>query len=189
MKAHWVKDTLNYDGSQLRSLFSYLNYKILGDSILGFAGSCDIQPDKMVDGEDLLANSEIAAEKMLHFIVEKFDVELFSAVCLQRLMSDHCIQLIKEMAPKEIMSQGLVRKGDDIFFENRKLNISIATVSPASTLIHYGINIENKGTPVETLSLSDFKIDHIDFADKFMTNIINEIKSIQKATQKVKWVN
>ncbi len=189
MKTHWFSDNLKYDGSQLRSLYTYLNHNILGDSILGFSGPCDVTLDHMVDGEDLLEGSQIVSDHMLHFIIEKFDVKLFSAVCLQRLLSDICISLIQEMSDYSNMSIQLKRKGDDIYYKDQKLNISIATVSPSSTLIHYGINISNEGTPVKTLALKDFNIDFTEFAQKFMELFSKEVVSIHRATQKVKWVN
>ena len=88
MKSHWIDSNVKYDGSQLQSLFAYLNHQILGDSIVSWVGPCDVTFDHMVDGEDLLQKAEIKADKMLHFIVEKFDIKLFSGVCLQRLLGE-----------------------------------------------------------------------------------------------------
>ena len=91
MRTLWIEQKLIYDGSQLRSLYAYLNHQILGDSMIGWRGPCDVQPEKMVDGEDLLAGSRICGSDMVHFLVEIFDRELFSGVLWQRLMASVCI--------------------------------------------------------------------------------------------------
>ena len=82
MKTHWCEDEFAYDGTQLRSLFAYLEYGHLGDSIVSWAGPCEISFDHMVDGEDLRDQSPIRGSKMLHFIVECFDTQLFGGVAL-----------------------------------------------------------------------------------------------------------
>lgn len=172
----------NYDGSQLVSLRNYLKFGMLGDSVLAWIGACNISVEHMVDGEDLLANAEIRGSEMLHFIIEKFDCDLLSAVSLQRLFAS----VVKD----EIAAAGTVlrREGDDLYLEDRKLSISIATVSPMNALIHFAVNISNAGTPVKTLSLEDLKIEPKGFALHVMEKFSAEVGGIVEATQKVRWV-
>lgn len=179
---------MTYDGSQLRSLFAYRNYNILGDSIVGWVGPCQVNPEFMVDGEDLNAGEKICGEEMLHFIFENFDMNLLAGVAVQRLMTSIALDVIREMSPNTSTAQALQRRGDDIFFENQKLSISIATVSPLSALIHFALNVSNKGTPVSTLSLEDLQCDPKDFTTEFFKRIEQEMNEIKKATQKVHWV-
>ncbi|MEK6556365.1 MAG: DUF366 family protein, partial [Bdellovibrionota bacterium] len=42
MKQKWIEKEFKYDGTQLASLFNYLNYGIVGDSIVSWIGPCDI---------------------------------------------------------------------------------------------------------------------------------------------------
>lgn len=188
MKTKWVEKEFKYDGTQLRSLFAYLHYGLLGDSIVAWKGACSISFEHMVDGEDLLQNSIIESDHMIHFIVEKFDISLFAAAALQRVMGSLCVALLKEMSPDNSFVQQLIRKGDDIYADDKKLNISIATQSPTSSLIHFGVNVKNEGTPVPTLCLEECGVDPIQFANKLMDNFASEVESLQKATQKVRWV-
>src|SRR5258708_7976068 len=102
----------------------------------------------MVDGEDKLAKSEIRSASMLHFIVEKFATPLFPAVLMQRLLASLCFDAIRECVPA--LAHEFTRDGDDIFWQDRKLSISIATVSPVSALVHFAVNISNINTPVKT---------------------------------------
>lgn len=184
MKAKFLETTDKYDGSQLASLRGYLNHGLLGDSIVAWIGACDVTFEHMVDGEDLLQKAKIAGDKMLHFVIEKFDISLFAAVSLQRLLASIVMDCLKEREA----AHELVRQGDDIFLGDRKLSISIATQSPVNSLIHFAVNITNKGTPVKTLSLEDLGVDPRAFAIEIMGRFCAEVESIQQATQKVRWV-
>ena len=85
------------------------------------------------------------------------------------------------------MAVKIERRGDDLYVENRKLNISIATCSANSILLHFGINVTNEGTPVETSALSDFGIqDASKFSELLLHRILKEVQSQIRATQKVK---
>ena len=186
MKSFWVDTPVNYDGSQLRSLYGYLDHGVQGDSIIGFRGACDIPQDKIVDGEDLRAGESIAGSDMIHFIVEMFDKSLPFAVMTQRLLVNCVREVCRDLSPLENFD--LERKGDDLYFEGGKFNISIATVSPASALIHLGVNVSNQGTPVKTSSLEDFEIDPKKFLETLLSAWSAEYASVIQATQKVKWV-
>ena len=188
MQSLFIEKKFKYDGSQLRSLYAYLEHGVLGDSVVSWMGPCDVSLTEMVDGEDLRSRSVIRGDHMAHFILEKFDVQLATAVSYQRLMGALTIDILRELSCEKEKIKSLRRKGDDIYLGEAKLNISIATQSPISSLIHFAVNISNKGTPVETLSLGDLQVSPIEFINKFMTSICNEVESIHRATQKVKWV-
>lgn len=186
MQYMYVDSGAKYDGSQLRSLYSYLNHQVLGDSIVAWVGECDIPTENIVDGEDLLQGSQIRGNQMLHFIVEKFHTPLFAGVVLQRLLATMVRDFIIEKgAAKPEQTQ---RLGDDIFIDGGKLNISIATQSPTSTLIHFAINVTNEGTPVKTSALEDLGLDSREFADEIGNRFSEEVTSMENASMKVRWV-
>jgi len=184
MEYRFVSDNLAYDGSQLRSLFGYLDHKILGDSFISFIGPCDIPFSNMVDGEDFLAGSEIRGALMLHFIIEEFGKSLELAVTRQRLLA----AVVKEEISKFCPQKKFTREGDDIFVDGGKLSISIATVSPVSSLVHFAMNINNDNTPVKTSCLNDLNVEPRRFSDELSTKFIDEIKTIGQACRKVHWV-
>ena len=188
MKNLFINTEFKYDGTQLRSLYAYLEHGLLGDSLISWIGPCQIDLPHIVDGEDIRAQSEIRGDRMLHFILEKFDIQLATAVAYQRLMACSTIDILRQLSPQKEIVKSLKRCGDDIYFKERKLNISIATQSPSSSLIHFAINISNSGTPVETLCFDDLEVSPMEFVDHFMDTFCAEIESIQKATQKVRWV-
>ncbi len=181
MKTLFIQDKMEYDGTQLRSLFAYLEYRVQGDSCVSFIGPCDISFEDMVDGEDLLERSQIRGQEMLHFIFEIFDRELVSGVFLQRLFASIVADEIHKVSKVR-----LSREGDDLYLDGKKLSISIATKSPISVMVHFAMNISNAGTPVPTLSLEDLKIEPQAFAESLMLQISKEYESILIARVKVR---
>ena len=179
MKFKFLDSREAYDGSQLVSLRSYLKHGLLGDSVVAWLGACNVDVAHMVDGEDLVAGAEIRGAEMVHFIVEKFDCTLLAAVGLQRLLAS----LVRDYLGGELR-----REGDDLWLGDRKLSISIATVSPVSALIHFAVNVVNDGTPVKTLCLRDLGVEPKKFAQDILQKFAQEVDSIVEATQKVRWV-
>jgi hypothetical protein len=188
LKSKFIDANSLYDGTQLVSLHNYLKHGLLGDSIIAWVGPCNVSFEHMVDGEDLLARATIAGDKMVHFIVEKFDSSLLAAVGLQRLLASIVKDILLRESGERALAQTLIRDGDDIFSGERKLSISIATQSPVSSLIHFAVNVTNEGTPVKTLSLADLKIEPKAFAITVMDAFSKEVATIVEATQKVRWV-
>jgi len=147
MRSLFAPEIISYDGTQLSSLWAYRTWGIQGDSIVSFRGPCRVDFKEMVDMEDVLKRSPIYSPDMLHFIVEHFDPALEKAVLRQRLL----IVIIKE-----ILESGQVkikRSGDDLYINEHKLSISIATVTPVSTMIHAGLNVSRENVPVKAACL------------------------------------
>jgi hypothetical protein len=188
MKSKFIDGGEKYDGSQLVSLRNYLTHGILGDSIVAWVGPCDVSFEHMVDGEDLLEKATIAGGKMLHFIIEKFDSNLYFAVGLQRLFASIVKDRLMLIAGNKALAQTLFREGDDLFCGQKKLSISIATQSPVNSLIHFAMNVTNEGTPVQTACLEELEVSPDALAEQVMTAFCKEINTIQDATQKVRWV-
>ena len=181
MQTKFIDKKINYDGAQLKPLYAYLNHKVKGHSVVAFAGACDVSFEHMVDAEDFVEQSPIRSDNMLHFIIEVFDVSLLAAVSLQRLFASIVQTLIIEKTKKP-----LIRQGDDLYWEGKKLSVSIASRSAVSLMIHFGMNIDNTGTPVPTCCLKDLGLETRSFADDLMARFSQEFDSIIEATQKVK---
>lgn len=186
MQTRFIEKNFPYDGTQLRSLFAYLEHGVLGPSIVSWCGACSISFEHMVDGEDLLEKAVIQGDQMLHFIVEVFDRDLFSGVMLQRMFASIAKDYLQEKADSSLGGKALHRSGDDIYLEDRKLSISIATRSPVSVMVHFAMNVTNKGTPVKTLSLEDLKLDPRKVSEDLMALFKKEFESVLIATQKVR---
>lgn len=187
MKSKFIEKEFAYDGSQLRSLFGYLGHGVQGNSIVSWVGPCAISNEHMIDGEDLLAGETIAGARMVHFIIERFETSMFAAVTLQRLMAAIVLDLCRTYVGDDELAAKFRREGDDVFFGEGKLSISIATLTPMSALIHFAVNVTNEGTPVKTAALVEFGYDARDFARDVMARVTAEVESIETATVKVRW--
>ena len=184
MKTKFIDEEIKYIGSQLAPHWIYKNFKIQGDAIVAFIGECEVKLTEMVDIEDVINNEPIYSKSMLSFISEQFGVSLTEGVFRQRLL----ICIIKELLEKRGVF--VVRNGDDLMINNRKLSVSIATKSITSILIHTGLNILSEGAPVEASGLkSELGIDDIkEFAIEVMKRYSEELDDIVLAGTKVRGV-
>lgn len=184
MKTKYIEEEVKYIGSQLAPHWIYKNYKIQGDALVAFCGECDVHLSEMVDIEDVINNEPIYSKSMLSFITEQFGVNLPEGVFRQRLL----ICIIKELL--EEYGHKIRRSGDDLFYQDKKLTVSIATKSITSTLIHTGVNIVSEGAPVKASGLkSELGIDDIKgFAVEVMKRYKEELEDIILAGTKVRGV-
>lgn len=183
MQTAFIKKEITYNGSQLSSHFAYREFGILGDCCLAFLGPCDVSLQNMVDLEDVRKNAPIYSPRMLHFILETFGLDLKGGVLLQRLL---VVQVAEQLRSKGITQ--VERRGDDLFINEKKLSVSIATRSPVSTLIHLGINVLTEGTPVPTVGLGELKLDPKEFGENCLERFRKEYLEVLRATQKVRAV-
>lgn len=183
MKYKFINKKINYDGSQLKPHWIFEETSIIGDAIVSFIGSCNVKPQHMVDMADKKAGCKIYSEKMLNFIVEHFDSDLEKMILRQRIFVSILASLILSLSKDE---PKIIRKGNDLFDKTAKLNVSIATASSVSCLMHAGINISSKNTPVLTKGLEDYKINPKTFAQKAMLEYIKEMEGVKIARCKVK---
>jgi hypothetical protein len=184
MKHQFIEDEITYTGEQLRSNFAYRHFGIIGDSIIGFCGGCHVTSKEMVDIEDVASGSSIYSESMLHFIIEHFQADIEKAI-LRQLLLANIVQVQINDLKKGCLTK---RIGSDLYDDDAKLSISVATVTPISSLIHFGINISSANTPVKTKGLRDYDIEPRGFALSVMERYVREYDEIQRARCKVRWV-
>ncbi len=184
MHTKLIEKEIKYIGSQLAPHWIYKNFKLQGDAIVAFIGECEVALTEMVDIEDVINNEPIYSKSMLSFITEQFNVNLVEGVFRQRLL----ICIIKELLEERGIF--VVRNGDDLMIDGRKLSVSIATKSTTSILIHTGLNILSEGAPVKAsgltseLGISDIK----EFALEVMKRYSEELEDINLASTKVRGV-
>ena len=181
----FLNEQIDYDGSQLTSHWAFERTGKAGDAVISFIGKCDVTLEHMVDLVDKRASCRIFSEKMLHFIVEHFDHDLEKTVLRQRLF----VAIIKDAILRQAQNdRSLERRGNDIYDGEAKVNISIATASPVSTLMHIGVNISSKNTPVKTKGLADYNIEPKTFAEEIMKRYSVELEGVNEARTKARWV-
>lgn len=182
---------LTYDGTQLSSLWGFKRFGIRGDSIIAFRGGCRVKTGDLVDIEDFKAGNSIYSPDMLHFIVEHFDNDLEKTVLRQRLL----VALIRGILEKRCLKHPVFRQGDDLFTiinnDLLKLSVSIATATPVSTMIHFGLNISVEGVPVPAAGLLELGLSQneiFDLAGEILSAYAKEIEGVRMARCKVRGV-
>ena len=126
MKSKFIEYEICYMGKELSPHWIYKNFNIQGDAIVSFIGECDVKLSEMVDIQDVLEDSPIYSKKMVHFIVEHFNTPLIEGVLRQRLLVNIARETIIANLPN---SEEVLRNGDDLFYNNGKLSVSIAAKS------------------------------------------------------------
>lgn len=184
MKTKFIEKEIKYIGSQLAPHWIYKNFNLMGDAIVAFTGECEVNLTEMVDLEDVVNNEPIYSKYMLSFITEQYGINLTEGVFRQRLLICIIKELLEEYGIK------VIRQGDDLMIDGKKLSVSIATKSITSILIHTGLNIISEGAPVKASGLtSELGIKDIqDFAEKVMKRYAEEIDDIELAATKVRGV-
>ncbi len=170
MQTLFINEEIKYTGEQLSPHWIYRNYNIMGNAIIAFIGECEVNLNHMVDIEDVINNEPIYSKKMLNIIEENFNSTLVETVYKQRLL----VTITKELIEKNNNKINIKRSGDDLYIGDKKLSVSIATKSITSTLIHFGLNIDASGAPVNAAELT--KDAGIIDIKKFALELINKYK-------------
>lgn len=171
---------ISYDGSQLAPHWIYETFDLVGDSVVGFLGPAEVTLSHMVDREDVKRQSPIASPRMLHFIGEWFIDSLEVGILLQHLFMDQIYEGLFERGIRD-----LKRQGNDIWYRERKLSVSICTKSTVSVLMHSGLNVQTEGTPIPTSGLAEMGIDPRDFGREMLERFSADYARWQKARVKV----
>jgi hypothetical protein len=183
MNVLYLREKPTYDGSQLRSHWTYDHLGCQGDAIVYFIGPAEVRPEALVDLADRRQGDFIRAEEMLHFLVEHFRADLHSMVLRQRLLVCIAAEVLRERTKKEVD-----RRGDDLFIDDRKLSVSIATVSPVSGLIHLALNVSPEGAPVPAIGMRELGIDAVPLGEEIARRYADEMGQVTLACTKVRWV-
>ena len=181
-----------YKGSQLAPMFAY-NKSAGTANVVFFRGPMVLDTADMVDAEDVVANDFIRSQDAINIIAELPFVDLVGGVALQRIMIRKIADYLQTLSESNLLWWDI--QGDDIKFKSqgadyKKLSVSIATKSPASVLIHIGLNITaGPNAPSFAASLTDFLV--LDDAKilNMMRNMADcisvELNDIYEASMKV----
>lgn len=181
MQTLLVKKKIEYTGEQLSSHWAYKMFNLKGNSIVSFVGPCNVKAEFMIDLEDLKKGSRIYSPEMLHFIVEHFDTDIEKAILRQHSLAAIVCEEIEKLSGEKI-----ARSGSDLYHKNRKLSVSVATVSPISSLIHFGINVSTEGVPVAASGLIRLGIWPTQLAKRVFASYTAEIDRVADARVRVR---
>jgi len=182
-KARFIDSENTYTGAELRPHYLLTKHNLKGSTLAAFIGPCMVETKNLVDWEDRLSGEIIKSKSMLHFLGEFFSISLKEGVLLQRLIV--CL-ISEELASRSI---NVIRSGDDLFINNKKLSVSIVTSSTVSQLMHIGVNCDPEGAPVDAIGLNELNVEPVGFAKSILGRIESEWMGIQWACVKVRPVS
>jgi hypothetical protein len=184
VRTRLLDEEITYNGAQLRSGWIAEVAGLTGDAAVAFLGPCDVALEHMVDTVDLEAGARIASPRMVHIIIEHPGLDLIHITVRQRLL----IAIAGEIINTHLGEPLIRREGDDLYLRDRKLSVSVATVSPTSGLIHAGFNLRGEGAPVPAIGVEELGLDPRPFAERLLATYASEIEGIASAAGKVKRV-
>ena len=178
----------SYLGPELRPHFILSEFGLRGSAVVAFQGPCRVETDHLVDWEDRLEGDRIESRLMIHFLGEFFGITLREGVLLQRLlmaqMAERLGMHLRTHADES--RRQVVRSGNDLYWAERKLSVSIVTASPVSVLLHAGVNVDPTGAPVAAVGLKELGVDASDFARGILESFSREMTGVDWACAKVR---
>ncbi len=171
-----------YTGVELKSGWVAARTGLSGDAAAGFVGPCHVPTENLVDLDDARAGTFIKAASMAHVIVEHA-CPLDVAVLRQRLL----VALLGELLRKR--GKRMRREGDDLYYDDRKLTVSIAAPGPSTCLIHLGINIDPAGAPVPAVGLLEMRVEPREILGELLACYRDELQTVAHAATKVRTVS
>lgn len=179
-----IAESLEYTGRELSPHFILQKFRIEENALVAYRGPCMVKTDHLVDWEDRIQGSFIQAKEMIHIQGEFFGLGLKEGVLFQRLW---VAKLGETLRTRMKEPHSLIRKGNDIYFDSRKLNVSIVTATPVSILFHLGINWDASGAPVPAASLRELGVEKWDdFSQELLQTFREEWKGVNRACTKVR---
>ncbi|MBP2172158.1 DUF366 family protein [Methanococcus voltae] len=170
-----VNTTLDYTGEEIEPLWAFKSFDVQKDSIVGFIGAMQVKIANMKDLKDVKEEAEyeipISSKRAINFIVEHFDnCDLKTTYLRQRMLVNIVKDVIETKANIKVL-----KTGDDLYYNNKKISVCIACKGVTSGKIHLGLNVTSEGTPehVSAIGLLEMGLNESDL-DEILENIILE---------------
>jgi len=175
-----VENEIEYTGRELRSGWVCEASGLEGEAAVGFVGPCRVNNEDLVDMEDAEAGTFIEARSMAHVLAEHPGCTISEGVLRQRML----VCLLCEILGERL--EGVRRSGDDVYYDGRKLTVSIAAPSPGGCMIHLGVNVRPEGAPVPAVGLDEMGVDPHALLRRLLNDYARELRSCVHAQTKVR---
>ncbi|MCS3900545.1 DUF366 family protein [Methanococcus voltae] len=184
-----LNDKMDYTGVEIEPLWAFKAFDVQKDSIVGFIGAMEVKIANMKDLKDVKEEAEyevpISSKRAINFIVEHFDNNDLKTTYLRQRM---LVNIVKEVIELKAGIK-ILKTGDDLYYNGKKLSVCIACKGITSGKIHLGINITSEGTPehVSAIGLLEMGVSESDLTDileSILTEYCTEIDKIERDIRK-----
>jgi len=124
----------------MRPHWALNKFDLWGDSLVIFRGPMSVRPEDAIDLKELKRGTVFPKGDILHFIIEHFGDELERTILRQNIL----VSITEEKIVHRMESiQRILRWGDDLYDEDRRLTFTAVTPTPVSGKIHLGVCIDS----------------------------------------------
>jgi uncharacterized protein len=144
MKPHWA----------------LLRFDLWGNSMVIFKGQMKIDQKDMIDLKEFKRGALFPKGEMLHFVIEHFDDDTEKGVLRQNIL----VNIAEEKLSHRLSGRRIIRWGDDLYDEDRRITLTAVSKTPVSVKIHFGLCIETDSEAGYT-GLKEYDLDVHELAE------------------------
>lgn len=123
----------------MKSHWALMNFDLWGNSLVVFRGRMQIEAREMIDLKELKRGTVFPDGDIVHFIIEHFGDDLEKGVLRQNIL----VNIAEEKLSHRMQNRRILRWGDDLYDEDRRITLTAVTQTPVSIKIHLGICIDS----------------------------------------------
>ena len=144
----------------MRPHWALVNFDLWGDSMVVFRGTMDVEPKDMIDLKEMKRGTVFPSGDLLHFVIEHFGDELKTGVLRQNIL----VNIAEEKLGHRLGSKKILRWGDDLYDEDRRITLTAVAQTPVSVKIHLGICIDSD-QDAGFVGLNEYDLDYQEVAE------------------------
>lgn len=182
MKYRILSEKKVFTGEEMRPHWAYINYDLLGDSIVAFTGTFQVPRERLIDIKYIKEGMDIlSGEEMLHLVVEHFQENMTVSVLRQYLL----LSIVEEKLSHRTQNEPVIRWGDDLYYNELPISTTATTKTMVSCKIHLGLFLHENKLKGHT-GLDVFGIDPFEMVEVIIGQYRAEIKRLCEKAYKMR---
>ncbi|RKZ33730.1 hypothetical protein DRQ33_03645 [bacterium] len=135
-----VPDAMEMTIQAMRPHWALKEFDLWGDSMVIFRGPMNVTPQECIDLKEYKRGTVFPKGDLLHFVIEHFNDNLETGILRQNIL----VSIAEEKLVHRIGSaQKVLRWGDDLYDEDKRLTLTAVAPTLVSVKIHFGICIDS----------------------------------------------
>ena len=155
-----VPDQMVMTVEAMKSHWALLKFDLWGNSMVIFKGPIKIEPKEMIDLKELKRGTAFPDGDLLHFVIEHFGDDIEKGVLRQNIL----VNIAEEKISHRLSGRRILRWGDDLYDEDRRITLTAVATTPVSIKIHLGICITSD-TEAGFVGLSEYGLEPEELAE------------------------
>ena len=144
----------------MKSHWALINFDLWGNSMVIFKGPMEIEPKDMIDLKEVKRDTVLPDGDLLHFVIEHFGDDMEKGVLRQNIL----VNIAEEKLEHRLSDRKILRWGDDLYDEDRRITLTAVAQTPVSIKIHFGICIDSD-TNAGFVGIDEYHLDIDELAE------------------------